>query len=98
MCVFGKTVFWMEYILIVYLDAIRVKVKHNGQIVSKAVWLAIAVTTGGVALGMWTAEAEESKFWSSILNEIKNRGVKDILIACVDGLKGFPENNRLTNF
>jgi len=78
---------------IVYLDAIRVKVKHNGQIVSKAVYLAIAVTMEGrkEALGMWTAEAEGAKFWLSILNELKNRGVKDILIACVDGLKGFPE-------
>lgn len=78
---------------IVYLDAIRVKVKHNGQIVSKAVYLAIAVNMEGrkEVLGMWTAEAEGAKFWLSILNELKNRGVKDILIACVDGLKGFPE-------
>ncbi len=78
---------------IVYLDAVRIKVKHNGQIVSKAVYLAIAVTMEGVkdVLGMWTAESEGAKFWLSILNELKNRGVKDILIACVDGLKGFPE-------
>lgn len=78
---------------IVYLDAVRIKVKHNGQIVSKAVYLAIAVTMEGVkdVLGMWTAESEGAKFWLSILNELKNRGLKDILIACVDGLKGFPE-------
>lgn len=78
---------------ILYLDAIRIKVKHNGQIVNKAVYLAIAVTMNGVkeVLGMWTAENEGAKFWLSILTELKNRGVKDILIACVDGLKGFPE-------
>lgn len=78
---------------IVYLDAIRIKVKHNGSIVTKAVYLAIAVTMEGVkdVLGMWAAETEGAKFWLSILTELKNRGVKDILIACVDGLKGFPE-------
>jgi putative transposase len=78
---------------IVYLDAVRIKVKHNGQIITKAVYLAIAVTMEGVkdVLGMWAAETEGAKFWLSILTELKNRGVKDILIACVDGLKGFPE-------
>ena len=78
---------------IVYLDAVRIKVKHNGQIITKAVYLAIAVTMEGVkdVLGIWAAETEGAKFWLSILTELKNRGVKDILIACVDGLKGFPE-------
>lgn len=78
---------------IVYLDAVRVGVRHNGQIIKKAVYLAIAVTMTGVkeVLGMWAAETEGAKFWLSILTELKNRGVKDILIACVDGLKGFPE-------
>jgi len=78
---------------IVYLDAVRIKVKHNGQIIRKAVYLAIAVTMDGVkeVLGMWAAETEGAKFWLSILTELKNRGVRDILIACVDGLKGFPE-------
>jgi len=78
---------------IVYLDAVRIKVKHNGQIITKAVYLAIAVTMEGVkdVLGMWAAENEGAKFWLAILTELKNRGVKDILIACVDGLKGFPE-------
>jgi putative transposase len=78
---------------IVYLDAIRIKVKHNGQVVTKAVYLAIAITMEGIkdVLGMWAAETEGSKFWLSILTELKNRGVKDIMIACVDGLKGFPE-------
>ncbi len=78
---------------IIYLDAVRVKVKHNGQIITKVVYLAIAVTMEGIkdVLGMWAAETEGAKFWLSILTELKNRGVKDILIACVDGLKGFPE-------
>lgn len=78
---------------IVYLDAVRIKVKHNGQIIRKAVYLAIAVTMDGVkeVLGMWAAETEGAKFWLGILTELKNRGVRDILVACVDGLKGFPE-------
>jgi len=83
----------VEVYPIVYLDAVRVGVRHNGQIIKKAVYLAIAVTMTGVkeVLGMWAAETEGAKFWLSILTELKNRGVKDILIACVDGLKGFPE-------
>lgn len=78
---------------IVYLDAVRIKVRHNGQVINKAVYLAIAVTMEGVkeVLGMWTAETEGAKFWLQVVTELKNRGVKDIFIACVDGLKGFPE-------
>lgn len=78
---------------IVYLDAVRIKVRHNGAIITKAIYLAIAVNMEGVkeVLGMWAAETEGAKFWLSILTELKNRGIKDILIACVDGLKGFPE-------
>ena len=78
---------------IVYLDAVRIKVRHNGQVINKAVYLAIAVTMQGVkeVLGMWTAETEGAKFWLQVVTELKNRGVKDIFIACVDGLKGFPE-------
>ncbi|SRR6266567_1442218 len=78
---------------IVYLDAVRIKVRHNGQVINKAVYLAIAVTMEGVkeVLGMWAAETEGAKFWLQVVTELKNRGVKDIFIACVDGLKGFPE-------
>jgi putative transposase len=78
---------------IIYLDAIRVKVRHDGRVINKAVYLAIAVTMTGVkeVLGMWTAETEGAKFWLQVVTELKNRGVKDIFIACVDGLKGFPE-------
>ncbi|BEH09429.1 IS256-like element ISSod18 family transposase [Geobacter sulfurreducens subsp. ethanolicus] len=78
---------------IVYLDAVRVKVRHDGRVINKAVYLAIAVTFDGVkeVLGMWTAETEGAKFWLQVVTELKNRGVRDIFIACVDGLKGFPE-------
>ena len=78
---------------IVYLDAVRVKVRHNGQVVNKAVYLAIGVTMEGKkeVLGMWVAETEGAKFWLQVVTELKNRGVKDIFVACVDGLKGFPE-------
>lgn len=78
---------------IVYLDAVRIKVRHNGQVINKAVYLAIAVTMQGIkeVLGMWTAETEGAKFWLQVVTELKNRGVRDIFIACVDGLKGFPE-------
>lgn len=78
---------------IVYLDAIRVKVRHNGQIQNKAIYLAIGITMEGVkeVLGMWAADTEGAKFWLQVVTELKNRGVKDIFIACVDGLKGFPE-------
>jgi len=78
---------------IVYLDAIRVKVRHNGRVATKAVYLAIGVNIDGnkEVLGMWAAETEGAKFWLQVVTELKNRGVKDIFIACVDGLKGFPE-------
>lgn len=78
---------------IMYLDAVRVKVRHNGSVINKAVYLAIGVTWDGnkEVLGMWIAETEGAKFWLQVVTELKNRGVKDIFIACVDGLKGFPE-------
>jgi putative transposase len=78
---------------IVYLDAIRVKVRQDGRVINKAVYLAIGVNLDGQkeVLGMWTAETEGAKFWLQVVTELKNRGVKDIFIACVDGLKGFPE-------
>lgn len=77
---------------IVYMDAIRVKVRHNGQIQNRAIYLAVGITLEGVkeVLGMWTAETEGAKFWMQIVTELKNRGVNEIFIACVDGLKGFP--------
>jgi putative transposase len=78
---------------IVYLDAIRVKVRDTGHVHNKAVYLAIGISLDGVkeVLGMWVAENEGAKFWLQIVTELRNRGVQDIFIACVDGLKGFPE-------
>jgi putative transposase len=78
---------------IVYMDAIRVKGRSNGHIINKAVYLAIGINLEGVkeVLGMWAAETEGAKFWLQVVTELKNRGVQDIFIACVDGLKGFPE-------
>ena len=78
---------------IVYFDAIVVKVHDNKRIVNKAVCLALGVNTQGhkELLGMWVVENEGAKFWLSVLTELKNRGVKDIFIACVDGLSGFPD-------
>lgn len=78
---------------IVYLDALRVKVRVDGVVQNRCVYLAIGVNLQGrkESLGLWTAESEGAKFWLSVLTELLNRGVKDILIACVDGLKGFSE-------
>ena len=78
---------------IVYLDAIRIKVRHESRVINKAVYLAIGVNMNGIkeVLGMWTSENEGAKFWLQVVTELKNRGVKEIFIACVDGLKGFPE-------
>ena len=78
---------------IVYLDAVRIKVRHDSRVINKAVYLAIGINMDGIkeVLGMWTSENEGAKFWLQVVTELKNRGVKEIFIACVDGLKGFPE-------
>ncbi len=78
---------------IVYMDAIRVKARGNGHVVNKAVYLAIGVNLEGAkeVLGMWVSENEGAKFWLQVVTELKNRGLQDIFIACVDGLKGFPD-------
>lgn len=78
---------------IVYMDCIVVKVRQNGSVINKAVFLALGINTEGQKelLGMWMAENEGAKFWLNVLTELKNRGLQDILIACVDGLKGFPD-------
>ncbi len=78
---------------IVYLDCIVVKIRQDKQIINKAVYLALGVNLEGQKelLGLWLSENEGAKFWLSVLTELQNRGVKDILIACVDGLKGFPD-------
>ena len=82
---------------IVYFDALRVKIREEGVVQNKAVHLAIGITALGrkEILGMWTAAQEGAsggaKFWLGVMNELKARGVRDVLIAVVDGLKGFPE-------
>jgi transposase-like protein len=78
---------------IVYFDALVVKVRQEGRVINKAIHLALGVNRGGdkELLGLWMTQHESSKFWLSLLTELQNRGVKDIFIACVDGLTRFPE-------
>lgn len=78
---------------ILYLDALRVKIRVDGRVQNQCIYIAIGVNLEGKkeTLGLWSSENEGAKFWLSVLTELQNRGVKDILIACVDGLKGFPE-------
>ena len=78
---------------IVYLDALMVKVRDEGHIQNKAIYVVLGVNLEGQkeVLGLWVAQTEGAKFWLQVLTELQNRGVKDIFIACVDGLKGFPE-------
>ena len=78
---------------VVFLDALVLKIREGGTVQRKACYLALGVTVEGDrdVLGMWFQETEGAKFWMQVLNELKQRGVRDILICCVDGLKGFPE-------
>jgi putative transposase len=78
---------------IVFFDAIRVKMRDEGTVRNKAVYLAIGVTPDGRkdVLGIWIEQTEGAKFWMRVMSELKNRGVNDILIGVIDGLKGFPE-------
>ena len=78
---------------IVYLDALFVKMRHEGRIENRAVYVAVGIRLDGYkeVLGLWTSETEGAKFWLTVITELQNRGIKDIFIACVDGLKGFPE-------
>lgn len=78
---------------IVYLDALYVKIRDNGQVQNRAIYLGIGIRLDGnkEVLGMWTGANEGAKFWLQVLTELRNRGLEDIFIVCVDGLKGFPE-------
>lgn len=78
---------------VVFLDAIHYRVRSEGQIVKKAVYIAIGIDLDGKkdVLGMWVGENESAKFWASVLNNMRNRGVEDILIACTDNLTGFSQ-------
>ena len=80
-----------EIYAVVFMDAIHFHVRSEGQIIKKAVYIAIGINMDGQkeVLGMWVGENESAKFWLSVLNSIKARGVEDILIACIDGLTGF---------
>ncbi len=79
--------------LIIYLDCIVVKIRQDKKVINKAIYLALGVNMEGhkELLGLWLSENEGAKFWLNVLTELQNRGVKDILIACIDGLKGFPD-------
>ncbi len=78
---------------ILYLDALRVKIRVDGRVSNRSIYIAVGVNLDGKkeTLGLWSSENEGAKFWLSVLTELQNRGAQDILIACVDGLKGFPE-------
>ena len=78
---------------ILFLDALMVKMRHEGRVENRAVYVAIGIDLSGRkdVLGLWTSANEGAKFWLQVLTELRNRGVKDIFIACVDGLKGFPQ-------
>jgi putative transposase len=78
---------------LLFLDALYVKMRHEGRVENRAVYVAMGVDLEGrkEVLGLWTSSNEGAKFWLGVLTELKNRGVKDVLIACIDGLKGFPQ-------
>lgn len=78
---------------VVYLDCLVVRSRDSGAVQNKSVYLALGINADGEKelLGLWMAQTEGAKFWLSVMNELKNRGVQDIFIACCDGLKGFPE-------
>ncbi len=78
---------------ILYLDAIRVKIRENAKIVNKAIYLVMGINMTGAkeVLGMWVAQNEGAKFWMMVLTDLRNRGLQDVFIACVDGLTGFSD-------
>ena len=78
---------------VVFLDALVLKIRDGGSVQRRACYLALGITVDGErdVLGMWFQDIEGAKFWMQVLTDLKQRGVSDILIACVDGLKGFPE-------
>ena len=82
-----------DFYPILFFDALRVHVKQDGRVFDKSIYVALGVNRRGFKeiLGLWSAQTEGAKFWLSVMNELHNRGLKDVLIACVDGLKGLPE-------
>jgi putative transposase len=96
--ILGETVQWQQRPLepmypIVYFDALRLKIRDEGAVKNKAVYLALGIRADGrkEVLGLWIEQMEGAKFWLKVFNELKNRGLNDVLIAVVDGLRGFPE-------
>jgi transposase-like protein len=96
--VLEKIIQWQSRLLdavypILYLDCIVVKIRQDKRVINKAVYVALGVNVHGQKelLGLWISENEGAKFWLSVLTELKNRGVKDVFVACVDGLTGFPD-------
>ncbi len=81
---------------VVFLDCLVLKIRDGGSVQRKACYLAMAITMDGerVVLGMWFQENEGAKFWMQVLNELRHRGLRDILICCVDGLSGSPRRSR----
>ena len=78
---------------VLFLDALYVKVRHEGRVDNRAVYVALGINQDGGkdVLGLWTSASEGAKFWLNVLTELRNRGVRDIYLVCVDGLKGFPQ-------
>ena len=78
---------------VVFLDALYVKMRHEGRVENRAVYVALGIDLNGGkdVLGLWTSASEGAKFWLNVLTELRNRGVRDIYLVCVDGLKGFPQ-------
>lgn len=78
---------------VVFLDALYVKMRHEGRVENRAVYVALGINLEGrkEVLGLWTSANEGAKFWLNVLTELRNRGVKDVYLVCVDGLKGFPQ-------
>lgn len=78
---------------IVFLDALYVKMRHEGRVENRAVYVALGINLEGrkEVLGLWTSATEGAKFWLNVLTELRNRGVRDVYLFCVDGLKGFPQ-------
>lgn len=78
---------------IIFLDALFVKMRHDGRVENRAVYVAVGINLDGRkdVLGLWTSASEGAKFWLNVLTELRNRGVKDVYLFCVDGLKGFPQ-------
>ncbi|MCT1386653.1 IS256 family transposase, partial [Brachybacterium sp. p3-SID1565] len=82
-----------EFYPVIYLDAIRIKIRENNQVLNRAAYIAVGVDLDGIkhVLGIWVQDTEGSAFWAHVCADLANRGVRDVLIVCCDGLKGLPE-------